>query len=54
MSKELETIKKMVLEKTAHMSDNAKVELLDALAWWAAETSGSLNYESPDIENYDE
>ncbi len=54
MSKELERIKAYVQEQTAGMSDNARVEMLDALAWWASETAGSLNFESPDAENYDE
>lgn len=54
MSKELEKIKEMIREQTAHMEANAKVELLDTLAWWASEEAGSLNFESPDAENYDE
>lgn len=54
MSKELEKIKAMIREQTAHMAENAKIELLDALAWWASEEAGSLNFDSPDAENYDE
>lgn len=53
MSKELELIKAYVLEQTESMSDNARVELLDALAWWASDTAGHLNYDSPDAEDYD-
>ena len=53
MSKELERIKSYVLEQTSGMSENSKVELLDALAWWASEEAGSLNFESPDAEDYD-
>ena len=48
MSKELERIKAYVLEQTSDMGENSKVELLDALAWWASEEAGSLNFESPD------
>ena len=54
MSKELERIKAYVLEQTEGMAENAKIELLDALALWASEEAGSLNVESPDVENYDE
>lgn len=54
MDKELEKIKAMILEQTRHMEDKARVELLDELAWWASETAGSMNYEAPDIDNYDE
>ena len=54
MSNELEKIKAMIQEQTEGMSENAKVELLDALAWWASEEAGSLNFDSPDAENYDE
>lgn len=54
MSKELEKIKEMILEQTAHMETNARVELLDALAWWASDEAGHLTFESPDAENYDE
>ena len=53
MSKELERIKAYILEQTADMAENAKVELLDALAWWASEEAGSLNFESPDAEDYE-
>lgn len=53
MSKELERIKAYVLEQTAELAENAKVELLDALAWWASEEAGSLNFESPDAEDYE-
>lgn len=52
--KELEKIKAYIKEQTAAMSENARIELLDALAWWASEEAGSLNFESPDVENYDE
>ncbi len=54
MSRELEKIKTLIREQTEGMSENAKVELLDALAWWASEEAGSLNFDSPDAENYDE
>ncbi len=53
MSKELERIKAYVQEQTAEMAENAKIELLDDLAWWASEEAGSLDFESPDIEDYD-
>lgn len=53
MSKELEKIKADILEQTADMSENSKVELLDALAWWASDAAGHLNYDSPDVEDYD-
>ena len=51
MSKELEKIKTMIREQTEGMAENAKIELLDALAWWASEEAGSLNFDSPDAEN---
>lgn len=53
MSKELERIKAYVQEQMAEMAENAKIELLDDLAWWASEEAGSLDFESPDIEDYD-
>lgn len=53
MSKELERIKAYVQEQTAEMAENAKIELLDDLSWWASEEAGSLDFESPDIEDYD-
>lgn len=53
MSKELERIKAYILEQTADMAENSKIELLDALAWWASEAAGSLNFESPDAEDYE-
>lgn len=53
MSKELERIKAYVQEQTAGMSENSKVELLDALAWWASDAAGHLNYDSLDAEDYD-
>ena len=54
MSKELEKITAMIREQTEGMAENAKIELLDALAWWASKEAGSLNFDSPDAENYDE
>lgn len=54
MSKELEKIKEMILEQTAHMETNARAVLLDDLAWWASQEAGSLDFESPDAEDYDE
>lgn len=54
MSKELERIITMIREQTEGMAENAKIELLDALAWWASEEAGALNFDSPDAENYDE
>lgn len=53
MSKELEIIKAYVQEQTAGLAENAKVELLDALAWWASEEAGHLTFDSPDAEDYD-
>lgn len=53
MDKALERIKAYVLEQTEGMAENAKIELLDTLAWWASEEAGSLNFESPDIEEYE-
>lgn len=53
MSKELEKIKAYVQEQTTELAENAKVELLDALAWWASEEAGHLTYDSPDAEDYD-
>ena len=53
MSKELERIKAYILEQTEGMAENAKIELLVALAWWASEEAGSLNFESPDAEDYE-
>ena len=64
MSKELEKITAMIREQTEGMAEDAKIELLDALAWWAIEEAGSLNFDSAtlvelkvdsaDAENYDE
>ena len=54
MSKELEKVTAMIREQIAHLPENARIELLDALAWWASEEAGSLNFDSPDAENYDE
>ena len=53
MSKELEKIKAYVQEQTAELTENAKVELLDSLAWWATEEAGHLTFDSPDAEGYD-
>jgi hypothetical protein len=53
MTHELEKIKAYVLEQTAELAENAKVELLDALAWWASEEAGHLTFDSPDVEDYD-
>ena len=54
MSKELEKIKEMILEQTAHMEANARATLLDDLAWWASQEAGSMDFGSPDAEDYDE
>lgn len=54
MSKELEKIKVMILEAIAGLSEAAKIELLDDLAWWASQQAGSLDFNSPDVEQYDE
>lgn len=53
MSKELERVKSYVREQTESMGESAKIELLDDLAWWASEEAGSLNFESPDAEDYE-
>ena len=53
LTHELEKIKAYILEQTEGMAENAKIELLDALAWWASEEAGSLNFESPDAEDYE-
>lgn len=52
MSKELERIKAYILEQTKGMAENARIELLDALAWWASEEAGHLTFDSPDAEDY--
>ena len=54
MSKELEKVTAMIRKQIAHLPENTRIELLDALAWWASEEAGSLNFDSPDAENYDE
>lgn len=54
MSRELEKVTAMIREQIAHLPENTRIELLDALAWWASEEAGSLNFDSPDAENYDE
>ncbi len=54
MSNEFDKVKELILEQTAHMEENARVQLLDDLAWWASQEAGALNFESPDAENYDE
>lgn len=53
MSKELERIKAAVNEITAGLDQNARITVLDDLAWWASQETGSLNFESPDAEDYD-
>jgi hypothetical protein len=53
MSKELERIKAYILEQTEGMTESAKIELLDDLAWWASQEAGSLNFDSPDTEDYE-
>ena len=52
MSKELERIKSYVLEQTSGMSENSKVELLDALARGASNAAGHLNYDPPDAADH--
>lgn len=47
-------MKEYIKEQTSHMSDNAHVALLDELAWWASEEAEHLNYDSGDMEDYDE
>lgn len=54
MSKELKKVTAMIREAIAHLPENARIELLDALAWWASEEAGSLNFDSPDAENYED
>lgn len=54
MSKELEKVTAMFREQIAHLPENAKVELLDALAWWASEKAGHLMYDSPDAKTYED
>lgn len=53
MSKELEKIKELIKEHTAHMGESTRAELLDNLAWWASQEAGSLDFGSPDAEDYD-
>ena len=53
MSKELERIKAYVQEQTAELAENVRADRLDDLAWWASQEAGSLNFESPDAEDYD-
>lgn len=48
-----ERIKSYVREQTESMGESAKIELLDDLAWWASEEAGSLNFKSPDAEDYE-
>ena len=54
MSKELEKVTAMIREQTDRMAENAKIELLDALAWWASEEAGHLTSDSPDAETYED
>ena len=54
MSKELEKVTAMIREQTEGMAENAKIELLDALAWWASEEAGHLTFNSPDAEPYED
>lgn len=54
MSKELEKITAMIREQTDGMAENAKIELLDALAWRASEEAGHLTFDSPDAETYED
>lgn len=53
MTHELEKIKAYILEQTEGMTESAKIELLDDLAWWASQEAGSLNFDSPDTEDYE-
>lgn len=53
MTHELEKIKAYILEQTECMTESAKIELLDDLAWWASQEAGSLNFDSPDTEDYE-
>ncbi|MCH5215104.1 MAG: hypothetical protein J1E97_07920 [Muribaculaceae bacterium] len=50
MEQELEKVKRFIGELTRDMETNTKVELLQDLAWWAAEEAGQLDFESPDYE----
>ncbi|MBD5240602.1 MAG: hypothetical protein HDS59_00745 [Barnesiella sp.] len=54
MSKELEKVTAMIREQIAHLPENARIELLDALAWWASEEAGHLTFDSPDAETYED
>lgn len=53
MSKEFEKVTAIIREQIAHLPENTRIELLDALAWWASEEAGNLNFESADAGDYD-
>ncbi len=54
MSNELERIKAAVNEITAGLDQNARITVLDELAWWAAEEAGQLEFDSPDMSSQDD
>ena len=54
MSKELKKVTAMIREAIAHLPENARIEMLDALAWWASEEAGHLTYDSMDAESYED
>ena len=54
MTKEFEKVTAMIREQISHLPDNARIELLDSLAWWASEEAGHLIFDSPDAEIYED
>ncbi len=54
MSKELEKVTAMIREQIAHLPENTRIELLDALACGASEEAGHLTFDSPDAVTYED
>lgn len=54
MDKELERHKSHIIETTGHLEMTEYIELLRELSVWASSTAGMLEYEAPDIDDYDE
>lgn len=52
--KELEWLKTTIKTETAHLEQDAYIELLRELAAWAENEAGLLKFSMPDTDDYDE
>nr|DAL23365.1 MAG TPA_asm: hypothetical protein [Caudoviricetes sp.] len=52
--KELEWLKTTIKTETAHLEQDAYIELLRELAAWAENEAGLLEFSMPDTDDYDE